>query len=178
MISLMVQYLVMSILVPMIKLHCFGTSILVNQIILFLVVKCYKINFENIKSLILSDISELKIIKVKKIYLIKNILKNQQMKLNRIIRNSIISTFISVFLVIYFLFLIQNYIMPNNYQISIGLFFGFAIIIIGIFYFFLKINSHNKIIAKVKILEENSIKTILIVLMALSILYPLPLLAI
>ena len=87
-------------------------------------------------------------------------------------RNLIIYTFISIFIVLYILFLIQFYIIPNDFKISIIILSGFAIIIIGIFYFFLKINSYNKIIARVNILEENSIKTILIVLMVVSIFIP------
>ena len=87
-------------------------------------------------------------------------------------RNLIIYTFISIFIVLYILFLFQFYIIPNDFKISIVILSGFAIIIIGIFYFFLKINYYNKIIVRIKILEENSIKTILIILMAVSIFIP------
>lgn len=90
----------------------------------------------------------------------------------RIVRNSIITTFISGFILLYFLFLIQTYIIPNNYQISIVILIGFAIIVIVLFYFLLKINSPNYIIASVKIINENLIKTILMVLMGITIFVP------
>lgn len=95
-----------------------------------------------------------------------------QMKSKKRIRNSTAFTFIIVFIILFFLFLIQTYIIPNNYEISIVLLLGFAIIITGIFYFFLKIDSPNKIIASVKILNENLIKTILIILMTITIFIP------
>lgn len=94
------------------------------------------------------------------------------MKFRHLIRKSIIKIFILVLIILYFLFLIDSYIIPNHFKISFILLFGFAIILIGIFYFFLKINSPNSIIVRVKILDENSIKAILMILMAISIFIP------
>ncbi len=94
------------------------------------------------------------------------------MKSKQIVRNSIITTFVYLFICLYFLFLVQTYIIPNDFNISIILLLGFAIVITGIFYFFLKINSYNNIIARVKILDENIIKTILMALMGIAIFIP------
>ena len=94
------------------------------------------------------------------------------MIMKRIFRNSLIFIFIFVFIILYFQILIQTYIIPNNYEISIVLLLGFVIIIIGIFYFFLKIDFYNKIVASVKILNENLTKTILIILMTITIFIP------
>jgi len=94
------------------------------------------------------------------------------MKTRTIVRNSIITTFTVVFIVLYFLYLIESYIIPNKFEISVVLFLGFAIIITGIFYFFSKIDSPNKIIAQVNILDENAIKIILMILMVITIFIP------
>jgi len=91
------------------------------------------------------------------------------MTLKQVMQNSI---FISIFLILYFIFLVQIYIIPNNYNVSIILFLGFAVIIIGIFYFFIKINSPNIIIIRVKIFNESLIKTVLMASMTLSIFIP------
>ena len=50
----------------------------------------------------------------------------------RIVRNSIITTFISGLILLYFLFLIHTYIIPNNFKIPIVLLIGFTIIIINL----------------------------------------------
>ena len=57
------------------------------------------------------------------------------------IRDSLfIITFIISFIIIYFIFLINNYVIPEGYEIPIIPFIGFALIIIGFFYFFIKLN--------------------------------------
>ena len=90
-------------------------------------------------------------------------------------RNSIIVAFVISFIIAYFLFLINVYIIPNNYDISVILLIGFAIIIIGIFYFFINLshdNENNKIIFNFKVLNENSIKIVLISLMVITFFIP------
>ncbi|GAH01348.1 unnamed protein product, partial [marine sediment metagenome] len=94
------------------------------------------------------------------------------MKLRHFIRKSIIVIAISFVIILYFTFLINSYITPNNYDVSILLLLGFALIIFGIFYFFLKIDSQNKIIVKIKFLDEDSITTILMILMVIAIFIP------
>jgi len=90
------------------------------------------------------------------------------MKLKYSIGNFIIFIFV---IILYFLSIIHNYILPNNFNISFILLFGFGVILLGIFYFLLKIDSYQFNI-RIKIIEESSIKTILIVLMGLSIFIP------
>lgn len=92
-----------------------------------------------------------------------------------IFRNSIITSYIFIFIVLYFLFLANLFIFPNNFKISIVLLIGFAIIIIGVFYFFINIeltDGKNKIVTNFKMIDENSIKIILIILMFITFFIP------
>ncbi len=88
------------------------------------------------------------------------------------LRKSVISTFITVFFFFYFFYIIIFHIIPNEFEVSTILFLGFGIIIIGIFYFFLNFNTPNNIITKFKIPDENTLKIILICLMAITIFIP------
>lgn len=86
----------------------------------------------------------------------------------------IIIGFIGGFLVVYFLLLYYFYVEPAGKSISIFLIIGFSIIIIVIFYFFLDLNKNgeNNVKFAIKILSENSIKLILMVLMSIVIFIP------
>lgn len=115
----------------------------------------------------------MKLVKKPKIFnLLRLLFMIVEMKSRQIVRISIISILIIFFIVLYFVYLVQNYIIPNYYEISILILLGFAVIIIGIIYFFLKINSPNIIVARVKTLNENLIKTILIILMVITTFIP------
>jgi len=84
------------------------------------------------------------------------------------IRGSLfIITFIISFIILYFIFLINNYVIPEGYEIPIIPFIGFALIIIGFFYFFIKLNPERKktYTFKYRGLNENSFKIILVILM-------------
>ena len=78
--------------------------------------------------------------------------------------------FLLIFIVIYFSYIFYIYIIPNHYNVPIGLFFGLAIVIVGIFSF-INLNDYdnNKIILKTKVVPENLIKLILIILMCSSL---------
>ncbi len=95
------------------------------------------------------------------------------MRKNRnILRSSIITTFISVFIVFYFSIIGIIYTIPNKYQgqNSWIMYVGFIIVIIGIFlFFFIKKPILEKNNLNVKFLSENFIKIILLVLMSISL---------
>jgi len=83
----------------------------------------------------------------------------------------IILTCIFIFIILYFLFLISLYIIPNNLEIPIIQLVGFAIVIIGIFYFFIDLNRGGASIKtqfKFKFLDENSVKIILMCFMIIT----------
>jgi len=94
------------------------------------------------------------------------------MKSRQIFRKSIITMVIYICIFLYFLLLIQSYIIPNNFKISLFLLFGFAILLTGIFYFFLKIDFSNRNIVTIKILDEIVIKAIFMILMTITIFIP------
>lgn len=85
-------------------------------------------------------------------------------------RNSIIVIFVFIFIALYFQFFITSYISPNNFEVPIILLFGFALIIISIYYFFfyLRDNEPNRTIFKFKIINENTIKIIIAIFMILT----------
>ena len=70
---------------------------------------------------------------------------------------------------IYFQFLIDLYILPNNYEIPISLLIGFSIIIISFFYFFfnLKKFDNNSILLNFRFLGEKCFKLLLILMMVM-----------
>ena len=92
----------------------------------------------------------------------------------KILKNSLITYFIFIFIVFYFLFLSSLYIVPNNYfNISPILLIGFATVIIGVFLFFiLMTNNDNNVSFNFKLLSEDSIKIILIIFMCISFFIP------
>jgi hypothetical protein len=68
------------------------------------------------------------------------------------------------------MFIFYSYISPNEYNISIILLVGFAIVITGIFIFInLNHENENNFLFRVKTLSENSIKLILIIAMSIAI---------
>lgn len=89
-----------------------------------------------------------------------------------ILRNSLITTFIVIFIVLYFIFITTIYTIPNDFQgqNSFIMYFGFVVVIIGFFlFFFIKLKDSNKSFLKVKFLSENFIKIILLILMSLCL---------
>jgi len=90
------------------------------------------------------------------------------LNINLKIRDSlVIITFISSFIILYFIFLITCYVIPEGFEIPIIPFIGFALIIIGVFYFFIEpIHERKKIYTfKYRGLNENSFKILLAILM-------------
>ena len=93
------------------------------------------------------------------------------MNINLKIRDSwFIFTFIISFIILYFIFLINSYVIPEGYEIPIIPFIGFALIIIGFFYFFIKLNPERKKIYTFNYrgLNENSFKILLVILMVFT----------
>ena len=88
--------------------------------------------------------------------------------------NLIVIIYISLFIIFYFIFLINLYIIPNNRTIPFILLIGFTIIIVGFFYAFLKFSHHEKqkIVLRFRVLNENSIKLVLVILMLITIFIP------
>jgi len=89
-----------------------------------------------------------------------------------ILRNSLITAFIVIFIVLYFIFITTIYTIPNDFQgqNSLFMYFGFIVVIIGFFlFFFIKLKDSNKSFLKVKFLSENFIKIILLILMSLCL---------
>ena len=91
-----------------------------------------------------------------------------------IIRYSLISTFIIVFVILYLLFLASVYLIPNGYQnqTSFIMYIGFSIVIIVFFLFFFLDLNNNQPVIKFKFLSENSIKFILFILMIIAFFIP------
>jgi len=85
-----------------------------------------------------------------------------------------IFTFIISFIILYGLFLIFFYVIPAGLDLPVIVLIGFALIIIGFFYFFIKlIDCDNKIYTfHYKVISETSIKVILIILMLITFLIP------
>ena len=85
-----------------------------------------------------------------------------------------ITTFIISFIILYYLFLLFFYVIPQGYDFPIIVMIGFALIIIGFFYFFIKlIDSDNKIYTfHYKGISETSLKVILIILMLITFFIP------
>ncbi len=76
------------------------------------------------------------------------------------------SYFLFSFIIIYFLFIIQAYLVPNGFNLSLLIFLGFAIIISCIFYLLSNINNLNKNISfTFQIINENGVKLIIMILM-------------
>jgi len=65
------------------------------------------------------------------------------------------------------------YIIPNNYNISVVLLIGFAVVILG-FYLFINLNhsKKNSYLFQIKICSENLIKILLILIMSITLLIP------
>jgi len=90
------------------------------------------------------------------------------LKINLKIRDSlVILTFVSIFIILYFSFLITCYAIPEGIEIPFIPLIGFALIIIGFFYFFIELIHERKKIYTFKYrgLTENSFKFLLVILM-------------
>ncbi len=98
----------------------------------------------------------------------------KSMKLNKFQIFSII-LFVSLFIILYFNFIINLYILPNNLEIPFISLIGFAIIIIGIFYLFLDINNNHtckRFIIRFKFINENGIKSLFLIFMIIGYFIP------
>ena len=91
-----------------------------------------------------------------------------------IYKNSIVSIFVCSFIVLYFLFLINTFIITNNFEIPIVLLIGFGVIIVIIFIFFNNLihSETNEILFNFKGINENLTKIILMLLMITAIFIP------
>lgn len=92
----------------------------------------------------------------------------------KIVFNLIIIILISIIILLYFNFLISFYIIPNNSENPILLFFSFFIIILCVFFVFMSLSfiKNNRHVIKMKFINENTIKFILLMLMIASFLIP------
>ena len=81
-------------------------------------------------------------------------------------KKNFILLYLICFITLYFIFLIYFY-LPLNYDAPIILLSGFGLFIIGFFYFFFFIikDKENKVILRLNVFSENTITSILIVLM-------------
>jgi len=86
----------------------------------------------------------------------------------------IIPFYIGCFITLYLTFLYTFHVLPEGYGAPIILLSGFGLIIAGFFYFFFYLikNNENKIILRLNIFSENTITTILIVLMISTFFIP------
>ena len=91
-----------------------------------------------------------------------------------IFRNSIISTTICGFIFFYFIYLIQRYIVPNDYSIPFLFLLGASIVIFIFSYCFINLQSNETklIVLKFKMFNENSIKFLLLIIMCISVFIP------
>ena len=89
-------------------------------------------------------------------------------------KKAYIYIFAIIFIFLYMNFLIDFYIIPQDFSIPIVLLIGFGVFIGGIIYFFINLSKFegNSPILKIKILNENSIKLILLFLMIIAFFIP------
>jgi len=89
-------------------------------------------------------------------------------------KNFFILTVIITFIILYFLFLTNVILSPFNYEIPILLMIGFALFIIGIFYFFINMKrfEYSSISLNFRIINEDSINLIVIILMVITFFIP------
>ena len=76
-----------------------------------------------------------------------------------------------IFILGFFYFLNQFYIQPNEFEVSILLLIGFSLIIFSFFYYFfyfIKTDTETSLEIKTKLISENVLKIILIILMIFS----------
>lgn len=94
-------------------------------------------------------------------------------KLN-ILRSSVITVFIIIFISSFFLFLISLYIINNNFGIPVILLIGFGVIIAVIFYIFLDLSfsKNHKMVYIFRIFNENLIKIIIFLSMVFTFFIP------
>jgi len=85
-----------------------------------------------------------------------------------------IPTFIITFIILYFLFLINVILSPFNYEVPILSMIGFALFIIGVFYFFINMKrfEYTGISLNLRIINEDLINFILIILMVITFFIP------
>ena len=89
-------------------------------------------------------------------------------------KNLSVGLYILVFIVVYFTFLILTHSIPLEYSLPIFQLIGFGLIILGFFYFFLKLlnERENKKILEFNSLTENTIVLMLIILMMITFFIP------
>ncbi|TFG24469.1 MAG: oligosaccharide repeat unit polymerase [Promethearchaeota archaeon] len=97
--------------------------------------------------------------------------------IKNLFKNSLIATFIFVFILIYLLFLYALYIVPNNFadKISFIMILGFTIVIVGVFLAaFLKTNSrkNSEVFLNFNFISEDLIKIILLISMIAAFFIP------
>lgn len=93
------------------------------------------------------------------------------MTFNYLKKNIKFFLFLIVFILLYFSFFIYFYLIPNKFNVSIILFLGFSIVIIGFFLFFnITQDTENDFIIQFNFLSENSLKIILMLAMSLALL--------
>jgi len=77
-----------------------------------------------------------------------------------------------LFLIFFYQYIIKLYVLPNLFNIPILLLIGFAIILISFFYLFLniaKIRDLDKNLINIKMFNEHSVKSVLLILMFISL---------
>lgn len=86
----------------------------------------------------------------------------------------IITFYIICFIALFFTFLYTTHILPEGYGAPIILLIGFGLLIAGFFYFFLYLikDGENRIILRLNVFSENTITTILIILMICTFFIP------
>jgi hypothetical protein len=95
------------------------------------------------------------------------------MKNRYITKNSKISPFVYIFIVLFFITLSIIYAFPNYYEVSVIVLAGYALIIVVFFLVVCNPDNNDKLIfQKKKILDENSIKNIVILLMIFTFIIP------
>lgn len=89
-------------------------------------------------------------------------------------KNLIFFLYVIGLIILYFFFLIYTDVTPAGWQPPVIMLTGFALIILGFFYFiiFMTKDKSNKVILKIKLFNENTFIFILICLMLVTFFIP------
>jgi len=92
----------------------------------------------------------------------------------KLTKKFVIPFYVICFITLFFTFLYTFHVLPEGYGAPIILLIGFGLLIAGFFYFFFVLikDNENKIILKLNIFSENTITTILIVIMISTFFIP------
>jgi len=92
----------------------------------------------------------------------------------KLFKKFVIPIYIVCFIILFFTFLYTFHVLPEGLGAPIILLSGFGLLIAGVFYFFFVLikDNENKIILRLNIFSENTITTILIVLMISTFFIP------